>query len=227
MAKNVLSIDWDCFFNLDMLSCGSRLTCSWNCPDCAEVEKRPSLSKTARDISKPAWYFQDGRTPIDALRGLDLKEADFYVAECHADIWPILSRKDRIVNLDSHDDYGSFYWSDFSEDHWRKTVNCGGWAEAAECVKECTYYWGCPRGDRGGFIVGARNWKCWRYHKVFVCQSRPWTPDSFDDKFFAFLVVLAARIGYAPEFIGPDKSNLQRRFTRAFGKSDYEYVQGA
>lgn len=216
---NVLSIDWDCFFvgadEVDAL-CGS---CSWSCTGRENDDAtRPRVGAAVTfgydfdHVEANSWLKDPDALPQLSVRGFPrVTDAALSVAECHADVWSTLQPGDAVFNFDAHNDYNEPGLTEQQERQERKTrkphsLHCGSWAYYAEKLKRCRYKW--LYGDHR--LKGNR-----RFHKIFVCQSRPWTPRGYDGRFYRFLVQLQQKTGGSVEFVGSHRQRLRAGYRRA------------
>jgi len=225
---NVLSIDWDFFFDGAGDIAGSCVPCSWLDVYCDggnlfRDHPRPLISRVtapSRMLHQlDAGEYLQGSTssPVDFLRELQIKKgAPVSVAECHADIWPVLSRNCHVLNIDAHEDREA-HWLDSpfepklidgKVNPWH-FLHCGCWCSFAEEHKEISMRW-----------VG--QWSSLKqddlarvYDQVFICQSLPYTPAGYDRRFYKFLVKMHARCGGKIEFLGPHYRRLRHGYERA------------
>lgn len=218
---NILSIDWDAFFvgsGSISEACGA---CSWSCSDATcTASRRPQV------IPKPhsmAWHPYNTVYPYSDLcngalakliASFKIEDASLYIAECHADIWQIIQNFEFILNIDAHEDYGALttrgkyhHRRGSSFEHW---VHCGNWAGLAARLLYCDYEWACANENYSkiklyGVPRGARNR---HYRKVFICQSRPWTPAGYDQHFYEFVRTVKKRTR-SITFLGPHANRLK------------------
>lgn len=219
---NILSIDWDVFFPGATDVHGRCGACSWWCESCDDgpslEHKRPGVTTLSK-----WWEYDAVRAPADdpvkMLRRPKLpktKAPTLCCAECHADIWPLIGRRDFVLNVDAHHDC----WDTCANedlvnypDDWRRWVHCGNWAYLAQEQLGVQY----QHYSDENLAIGDP-WTRHTFQKVFVCQSRPWTPTGWDRRFYRFLRDLYRALGCkSVEFLGPHAARIQRNFEK--GKS--------
>lgn len=120
MTNNILSVDWDVFFRGPEMLGSTANACSWNCKECIKTDDenaRPYIGNEHTEWDAHA-VNKVCADPHTLLSPFHYENADLYVAECHADIYSIIGRRDRIVNLDAHPDM----WEATGE-----KLGCGSW----------------------------------------------------------------------------------------------------
>jgi hypothetical protein len=90
-------------------------------------------------------------------------------------------------------------------------VRCGSWAALAQDHLGIKY----EHYNLADIELGAHASRR-LYKKIFVCQSRPWTPGGgWDRRFYCFLRDLYVRLGCrSVDFLGPHTGRLRRGFFR-------------
>lgn len=222
--QSVLSIDWDFFFPGAEAIGGDCFSCSWR-QKCALAPKT-ACKRAVRPVTTTAElspFGRDGQVlppkgePYKRLLNLGLDPSTFvsaalYVAECHADILPLIGRQAEVVNLDAHDDFnGACY-----DGHSRPPLMCGSWAVLGMQRKRIRHYqwivhnrakhWDLTNLRLGRLYEYDGDWgpKVWpsRFDCVFVCWSRPWTPKQHDTDLARFCRRLSLVTGSPVQVIG-------------------------
>jgi hypothetical protein len=230
--QSVLSIDWDWFFpgaeNIE----GNCSSCSWR-QKCTNVPQkaykravRPVTASEASCFSSPEQVLPLKGEPYKRLLDLGLDTSTIastalYVAECHADILPLIGHQAEVVNLDAHDDFNGFCYDGCN----RPPLTCGSWAIMGMLRGQIAHYqW--LDNQRHGWQQRAKCWdynhklpttvdnlleysgdrkpKVWplRFDCIFVCWSRPWTPKQHDADLAQFCRWLAFVTGSPAQVIG-------------------------
>lgn len=210
----ILSIDWDNFFGgADDVSHGC-LSCSWLNRGCNgnDEDRRRSCRPVVDERSHVFNGVLPPRDrPIDSIKKLELayhRELSLFVAECHADILDVIADKDTVVNIDAHSDDGSF----------GSEITCGNWADHAYADCKISYYWVGGVGDLGTDILQERIHHLGKscFDKVFICQSRPWTPVGWDRMFYDFVAELGVRLGVGEiSVLGPERERIAKNTENA------------
>jgi hypothetical protein len=225
-VTEILSIDWDSYFPLADQLDGSCHACAWHSrcfPGKARrrLSRRPGVCVT-RDscldhvvetlLGDPWEILQGAGIGIPALRG-----ANVVVAECHAD----LPRVGNVTNFDRHDDFGAEH-----------KLACGSWAHWGMVKGEIEHYQWIPQPekprrakhwDRSAIIPAHPELLCYsgefrslvlpeKFDLIFVCLSKPYTPEIYDAVFGKFCLQLASFAGADLKVIGRGKRGIKRIF---------------
>jgi hypothetical protein len=213
---SVLSVDWDYFFEARGWL-GLCRACSWSkkCRGydsegavCAlRPQRRGSVSSSAPldtsvdDDLGIGYRFSPRSDFYGVIHPSLLERADLFVAECHADIYPLLGEGSFVINLDSHEDASC---SD--------TISCGSWAYMGLAAGRISHYqwlydsplavsnWGKNDYDQVKLPLQLPD----HFDAVFVCWSRPWTPQAEDDQLCNLVQGLSTITGTEPVPLGTD-----------------------
>jgi len=206
---NILSIDWDFFFSGASEFGGGCSYCSWKgCKRFWDDENYYPRPKVRDDVERPE------ADPFDQLFGhpVDVHKAELYVAECHADIWPILTEKCFVAHLDAHADTASEFSTEFrwnSKKPWQDFLYCGNWLRRAQQRKRTSSKWLIDPIEIEFGFKRKHAWTRKRYKRVFICQSKPWTPRGWDRRFYQFVRQVHDHLGGEIAFLGPHAKRLE------------------
>ena len=188
--QRVLSIDWD-YYTGDCQSCHMEqcFSCSWAAKCGIE---------TSNGCGRPESDAHFVLSSIEPIVFKKIKNAKLIIAECHADIVRFIRKKAVVVNFDAHGD----------EEELDHGLNCGNWGTYCKKYKDIKYIRISPLSTYNYMHTSHF------FDLVFMCLSKPWTPQYCDHFFYDLVFKYSNVTGSNPSFVGPARYEMSREYKK-------------